>query len=249
MSSAPLYRFVPAGKRQPRVLLEAAGPSGRNTDSSLIFVTDSSTKYRFLVDTGAELSILPRSSVRPRRTTRCDSQLYAANGSTIATFGLQHAVLDLGLRRRFSWDFIVADVQHPILGADFLKHYGLLVDVRSRRLVDSLTQLRTLGKPVTSSVSYQRISAVSPHVAPAYQELLKEFEVITVPRPTSAPLKHDVQHHIVTTPGPPVVSRVRRLNPERFKISRAEFDHLMEMGPSVFKSLVQRPSHGPKERG
>ncbi|GFT45275.1 hypothetical protein TNCV_2123551 [Trichonephila clavipes] len=34
---------------------------------------------------------------------------------------------DLGLRRVFRWPFITAAVSQPIIGADFLRHYGLLV--------------------------------------------------------------------------------------------------------------------------
>ncbi|GFX38970.1 retrovirus-related Pol polyprotein from transposon opus [Trichonephila clavipes] len=52
---------------------------------------------------------------------------------------------DLGLRRVFRWPFIAAAVSQPIIGADFLRHYGLLVDIRHGRLVDSLTKLQTQG--------------------------------------------------------------------------------------------------------
>ena len=31
--------------------------------------------------------------------------------------------------RRFSWTFLLADVALPIIGADFLKHFQLLVDL------------------------------------------------------------------------------------------------------------------------
>ena len=31
---------------------------------------------------------------------------------------------------RLAWNFVVADVKFPIIGADFLRYYGLLVDVR-----------------------------------------------------------------------------------------------------------------------
>ena len=42
-------------------------------------------------------------------------------------------VLDLGLRRKFSWPFIVADVTKTIIGADFLVNFGLLVDLRTKK--------------------------------------------------------------------------------------------------------------------
>lgn len=53
-------------------------------------------------------------------------QLYAANGTTINTYGTINLELDLGLRRNFPWRFVIADVQKAIIGADFLAHYELL---------------------------------------------------------------------------------------------------------------------------
>ena len=31
--------------------------------------------------------------------------------------------------RRFTWNFLLTDVALPIIGADFLRHFGLLVDL------------------------------------------------------------------------------------------------------------------------
>lgn len=62
--------------------------------------------------------------------------LQAANSSAIRTYGRRKLTLDLNLRRDFTWPFIVADVHHAIIGADFLEHFGLLVDVKHRRLVN-----------------------------------------------------------------------------------------------------------------
>ena len=57
--------------------------------------------------------------------------------------------LDLGLRRAFSWPFIIGDVRDAILGADFLIHSGLLLDMQHRRLV--ATQVRCAQLPCTAS--------------------------------------------------------------------------------------------------
>ena len=42
-------------------------------------------------------------------------------------------------------------------------------------------------------------------------------------------MRHSVTHHITTT-GPPVSSRPRRLSPERLKVARQEFDHMLQLG-------------------
>ena len=57
--------------------------------SHLFFITDNNSAYRFLVDTGAEVSVLP-----PTRTVRKHPQggcnLLAVNGSSIPTYGSVH---------------------------------------------------------------------------------------------------------------------------------------------------------------
>ena len=37
--------------------------------------------------------------------------------------------------RRFTWSFLLSDVAMPIIGADFLRHFGLLVDLGEMRLL------------------------------------------------------------------------------------------------------------------
>ncbi len=53
--------------------------------------------------------------------------------------------LDLGLRRTFRWVFVIADVNQPILGADFLRHFGLAVDVHNGKLLVTTTKLQVNG--------------------------------------------------------------------------------------------------------
>jgi hypothetical protein len=102
----------------------------------------------FLVDTGADLCAYPRSRLQERRTQTC-YELFAANGTTVPTYGCITLRLDLGLRREFSWRFVIADVTGSIIGSDFLS-YNLLVDVRHRRLIDNVTTLTVNGAPVGS---------------------------------------------------------------------------------------------------
>jgi hypothetical protein len=44
------------------------------------------------------------------------------------------------------WRFVLTDVTHPIIGVDFLSHFGLLVDCRNSRLLDGVTSLFALGQ-------------------------------------------------------------------------------------------------------
>ena len=106
----------------------------------LLYVVDKRNKCNYLIDTGAAVSILPRSYANG--TLDADSlPLVAANNSTITTYGTSKRIVDVGLKRENSWTFIVADVKQPILGADFLIHYILLVDLSGRCLRDMRTGL------------------------------------------------------------------------------------------------------------
>ena len=42
-------------------------------------------------------------------------------------------------KRSFTWDFIIADVKTPLLEADFLSRYGLLVDVANGKFLNVAT--------------------------------------------------------------------------------------------------------------
>ena len=61
-----------------------------------------------------------------------------ANGSTIDTFGTKTIPLDLGLRK-FKWSFVLADVNHPMLGADCFCSSHLFTDIYTSHIIDTET--------------------------------------------------------------------------------------------------------------
>ncbi|GFX20268.1 peptidase A2 domain-containing protein [Trichonephila clavipes] len=85
-----------------------------------LFVKDRETGCQFLVDSGADVSILPWTKTKGEYQAS-QYKLYAANGTEIPTYGLKILTLDLGLRRPFQWPFIIAKVERGIIGADFLQ--------------------------------------------------------------------------------------------------------------------------------
>ena len=106
----------------------------------LLYVADKNNRCKYLIDTGAAVSVLPISCANRISDADC-LPLVAANNTTINTYGNSKRVVDVSLKRDYPWTFIVADVQQPIIGADFLIHYNLLVDLRSRCLRDMRTGL------------------------------------------------------------------------------------------------------------
>lgn len=222
----PVSLFQITGKR-PGQSLVATSATGPPTNSRLFYITDRTSHLRLLVDTGAEVSLIPPS--HRKSSPQPGFQLIAANGTRIATYGSKSVTLDLHLRRTFRWIFVIADIQQPILGADFLNHFHLLVDLRRKRLIDSNTRLTSQG---TSSPyhSLHPIWSLSMPNRSTYHSLLQQFPSIArLPTINNQTVLHDVTHRIITT-GRPVHSKARRLHPERLKSARQEFEHMLELG-------------------
>ena len=121
--------------------------------------------------------MFPPTSVE-RRQPQAGVYLRAANSTPIATYGKRSLTLNLGLRRSYQWIFILADVKYPILGADFLQAHKLLVDVHSRRLIDSLTHLNVnIITTHTNSPSPSHTCSGTPQEVAA---LLAQFPELTI---------------------------------------------------------------------
>jgi hypothetical protein len=48
---------------------------------------------------------------------------------------------------------MMADVTHPLIGVDFLSHFGLLEDCRNNRLLDVVTSLSVPAQAASSLIS------------------------------------------------------------------------------------------------
>ena len=115
----------------------------------------------------------------------------------------------------------------PLLGADFLGHHQLLVDVHHRRLLN----MHTLGCAVMS-IAPSDLALHLSEVSDNYGLLRNEFPAVFRPELRPAPgdhPPHGVYHHITTT-GPPVFSRFRRLAPDRFSAAKKVFQDMERLG-------------------
>lgn len=198
------------------------------TGDGRLFVRDINSKLYFLIDTGAAISVLPLSTSKAihHKTDEPHFTLHAANGSIINTYGTQTLELNLGLRRNFAWKFIVADVKRPIIGSDFLKHFNLLPDLKNLTLVDGKTQLKVSAK--FSSEPSLELNVV--RFTNEYQKLLQKYPTLySVNRISEVPPNSRIYHYIETS-GPPVKSKVRRLDPRRLEAAKKEFKFLLDKG-------------------
>lgn len=186
------------------------------------------------MDTGADISVIPPTS-KEKNNAPCRFELTAANGTQIKTYGSKSISLNLGLRRPITWIFVIADVQTPIIGSDLLKRFDLLVDVKHGKLVDNVTNLTISGKCIQYSSDIQVRSLTNISI---YHSLVQEFPaLLDLSSFNNIQKKHNVRHKIITN-CQPIFSKPRRLNAEKLKIAKAEFDTMLKLG-------ICRPSDSP----
>ena len=105
--------------------------------SPLLFLKNKLSSAKFLVDTGASVSVFPHLPCSPS-APGSGVQLRTADSSPMNTYGSRSLALQFG-SKHFEWSFLLANFSMPILGSDFLRHNHLLVDVAGSRLLDSST--------------------------------------------------------------------------------------------------------------
>ncbi|GFV88989.1 retrovirus-related Pol polyprotein from transposon 17.6 [Trichonephila clavipes] len=121
-------------------------------------------------NSGSEICVIPPSPTM-NKSPQSNFSLFAAN-TKIPAYGMVRKELNLGLRRPFIWTFIIADVSSPIIGADFLKHFNLLIDLKKK----------------DANISFKNI--------------LSEYPDLSNPSLISKSASHGTVHHIITTGPP-----------------------------------------------
>lgn len=139
-----------------------------------LHIFDRNTNQKYLIESGSAISVAPASHFSDLKR-KTDLTLFAANSTQINTFGSVILNIDLNLRRNFSWNFIIADVQEAITGADLLTHFNLLIDLKNRQLIDSSTGVTTKGQIINTT--HHGISTINSNMPHAY--LLLQFVHIT----------------------------------------------------------------------
>ena len=180
------------------------------------------TGRRFLVDTGAHVSVVPASRL-DRRTEATKQQLQAANGASITTYGARNALLHFG-NYRYAARLAIANVKQPLVGADFLRQHNLLVDIRGQRLIEADTYMS-----VSLDVTKANITQLACIDTNKYCKVHIEFPEILQPNLSCTTISHGVQHYDPAT-GPPVHANARRVSPDKLPIAKKEFVEMESMG-------------------
>ncbi|KAJ6642924.1 Retrovirus-related Pol polyprotein from transposon 17.6, partial [Pseudolycoriella hygida] len=172
-------------------------PINLNATINRLTVTDHNLNKGFLIDTGADVSVIPATALdlsnSPHPTT-----LFAAN-------------------------------------ADFIVHYGLLIDLREKRLIDRRTNIGAIGEFQQIDPNMACIKAYDSQNK--FRKILAEYTDLTNPNAIHGSTKVNVYHHIETK-GAPFFCRPRRLSPEKYKAAQEEFRKLVAQG-------ICKPSKSP----
>lgn len=164
-------------------------------------IRDPLSNISFLIDTGAQFSILPAKS-KDKQYASPLTLSTSINSTSIKIYKSTRLAVSLGLRRKFNWCFILADIENAIIGSDFLSHFDLSVLPLYRQIIDNSTNLTVQGGKLCAS---KCISVC-----------LDKYTSIT----GSPFVKQEVSHgvtHCITTTGSPVFCRPRQLDSARLK--------------------------------
>ena len=150
----------------------------------------------------------------------------------------------------------MADVSPPpppphIIGADFLAHFNLLVDMANRLLVNTSTlasaSTSIAAAPADLALQITDTSDAYSSLKSSYPEVFHPVLHLT-PR-TSA--EHGIYHHIKNS-GLPIFSKFRRLAPDNCKLPKrssatwkqwASAKRLQALGPLLSTSSQKRTVH------
>lgn len=131
----------------------------------------------------------------------------------------------LGFEKCFIHSYLVASVNKPIIGADFLKKSGLVIDIKNMRLIDPITGTFVVGTTCNLAIPSPTFFSVES----VYGKILHEFPELMSQPDFNLPVKHSIVHYI-NTKGTLPKSRPRRLNPEKMKAARDEFEYMNQIG-------------------
>ncbi|GBL73235.1 hypothetical protein AVEN_159291-1 [Araneus ventricosus] len=154
--------------------------------------------------------------------------------------------LNLELKRYFPWPFILASASKPILGADFLERYSLLVDMQRKKLLNGISAFG-LEKPISADepMYVATVQGDFPYV-----KLLLKFSDITKPsQPKPAVhVKHNTEHHIETR-GPLYFLKLEDCILKSYRRQNANFSTwFRKAGVDLRKVHGKPPSYGSQKK-
>ena len=210
--------------------MAAAAAATLEKKSPRLFIKERYSNQTFLIDTGSEVSVIPALD-HEKKVRDLRYNLAAVNKSKVHTYGVKKLSLNIGFPKTYEWNFIVADVTVPIIGADFLVAHKLLPDLHEKKLIEKHTLLAT---PCETFETYQDSICVATDGLGLDEKIVqllhsKYFDLLKPPQYLKEP-QHDVVHFIETGDAAPEWQKPRRLRPEVEKKVKNEFRRMEEIG-------------------
>ena len=211
----------------------------------------------FLVDSGAMVSIIPLSAATVTVSDKPSSNnLFALNNAEVKRFGKCMLSIDIGLKSnsRTDWSFVVTDYNIAILGADFLSARNLMIELKSKQLIE---QDNYASEEFDNNVKFDLVSKLAPEIVfkdhcinpELYSELVNDYPNLLTFNASASNSATDVRH-VIKTHGEPVRNKVRRLSSEMLEVAKKEIDRLLEakiirrgISPRVRRSILSGKSN------
>ena len=223
-------------------------------------IKDKNSQRWFLVDTGAAVTVFPR---KWHKTGQLDGQrtLKTVSGSFIKTYGTATVKFNFG--KQYLHEAIIADVEEPIVGWDFITKFKLSInwDKDKCYLVDpkkphpqelrlqktdlsrlSLAVVDTSFKAYSQAKCMEIADTIQP-IPAVYKNLLEKHSAIQKVNFTTNP-KHGVVHTIDTGDNHPCKAKLRPIlaDSPKFKDGRKSWAELEKLG-IVEKIKAGEPVH------
>ena len=175
------------------------------------------TTLKFIVDTGASISIIPASRLNGVTLNPTPVSLTTANGEKMKCYG--QANLEIGipsLKRSFSWTF------------DFLNEFGLIIDCKNKTIYDLLTA--TKKELILNTTSPVNVVINKVELPSFIQTSLDKYPEIFSPHINKNNNYCGVYHRIDTGSHLPVFAKSRQLSAEKLSATKEEFKRLINEG-------------------
>lgn len=182
----------------------------KDDKQGLLYVHDTVTGVEFLIDTGSEVSLFPKSALQDNDFNQqpIPYDLIAANGQSLKTYGYKH-VRWKNNQQSFDFNYIVADVPNAILGLDFIRKYDLVLRPKTNQCFSILLDRFLFVRQASGDMKSMQVKrdANNPVV-----QLIHSYAAVFDDSPTKLKHSDDIQHYIYTY-GDPINSKNRTYSP------------------------------------
>ena len=196
-------------------------------NTELLIIADNETSVQYLFDTGAEVSIIPKSMVETYEKDKSAPNICDINGKTSKALGYSMKYVKIGLKPDLPHSFYVIDTDIPfaILGLDFIIKHKLTIIPQEKTIVQGDSgvklKLKQLTTPETETkIEVENLLNLFPEIdkEPNYKEKPKHNHVLDIKLEKEFSPRHQ---------------RARKTNKTVSKEIEDNFDKLLKQGAVI----------------